>query len=306
MKYLTKKVIKGQPYYYLQYENYTKNIGRFLPDDLKSIFIKFFQNIAVKKFKDFPAAIKKNFRYINLQNLEYARFWYLVLKHELFEKTYHDFYKKFIVLFTYNSNRAEGSKTKKSDIEKIDPWIKRKPRTKTETEIIDSFIAFHHSFSDGMEWNLKNIRYIHELLLNKLDPVIAGRWKDENNIAPGNDITTNFREVPKAMNDLMDWFHNELKNNIYPPILALRFYCRFEKIHPFLDGNGRVGRILFNAILNKFGYPPVVFFADNKTEHSNALRHFLENRPMKMYKHFLNQFKKTYKVLGYNLDKFNL
>ena len=301
MKYLTKKVIKGKSYYYLQYENYTKNIGHFLPDNLKSIFVDFFRNIAVKKFEVFPAVIKKNFRYLDLQSLEKARGWYLLLKHELFEKNYHDFYRKFIVLFTYNSNKAEGSKTKKSDIEKIDPWIKRKPRTKTEIEIIDSFIAFHHAFSDNMEWNLKNIRYVHELLLEKLDPVIAGKWKSENNVDPGNDATTDFREVPQAMSDLMDWFRNELKHDVYPPMLALRFYCRFEKIHPFLDGNGRVGRILFNAILDKFGYPPIVFFAENKSEHSNAIKSFLENRSMKMYKHFLNQFKKTYKVLGYNM-----
>ena len=303
MKYLTKKVIKGKSYYYLQYENYTKNIGRFLPDDLKKVFMDFFRDIAVKKFENFPAAVKKEFRYLDLQRLEKAREWYLVLKHELFEKDYHNFYRKIIVLFTYNSNKAEGSKTKKSDIEKIDPWITRKPRTKTEVEIIDSFIAFHHAFSDDMEWNLKNIKYVHKLLLEKLDPVIAGRWKDENNVAPGNDATTDFRDIPKAMSDLMNWFHGELSKDIYPPILALRFYCRFEKIHPFLDGNGRVGRILFNAILDKFGYPPIVFFAENKAEHSNGLKSFLENRPMKMYKHFLSQFKKTYKVLGYKLDK---
>ena len=86
MKYLTKKVIKGKSYYYLQYENYTKNIGHFLPDNLKSIFVDFFRNIAVKKFEVFPAVIKKNFRYLDLQSLEKARGWYLLLKHELFEK----------------------------------------------------------------------------------------------------------------------------------------------------------------------------------------------------------------------------
>ena len=204
-----------------------------MPDNLKSVFCGFFRNIAVKKFEVFPAVIKKNFRYLDLQSLEKARGWYLLLKHELFEKNYHDFYRKFIVLFTYNSNKAEGSKTKKSDIEKIDPWITRKPRTKTEIEIIDSFIAFHHAFSDNMEWNLKNIRYVHELLLEKLDPVIAGKWKSENNVDPGNDATTDFREVPQAMSDLMDWFRNELKHDVYPPMLALRFYCRFEKFIRF-------------------------------------------------------------------------
>ncbi|MBI5754687.1 Fic family protein [Candidatus Peregrinibacteria bacterium] len=305
MKYLTKKVIKGKSYYYLQYENYTKNIGHFLPDDLKSIFFTFFQEIATKKFKNFPKNIKKDFRYLNVQHVEKTKFWYLLLKHELFEREHHDFYKKFIVLFTYHSNKTEGSKTKKKDIEEMDPWTTRKPVTKTEVEILHSFMAFHHAFSDDMKWNVKNIRQVHRLLLEKLDPIIAGQWKKENNIAPSNDTTTDFREVPHAMNRLIHWLRTEMKNDTYPPMLALQFYCTFEKIHPFLDGNGRVGRILCNSILDKFGYPPVIFFTDNKTEHSSALRAFSEGRPMKMYKHFLNQLKKTYKALGYNLEKFS-
>lgn len=306
MKYLTKKVIKGQSYYYLQYGNYTKNIGHFLPDDFKNVFLIFFQDVAVKEFEKFPKIVKKKFRYLDLESLEKARFWYLVFNHELFEREYHDFYRKFIVLFTYNSNKAEGSKTKKKEVEQIDPWITRKPKTKTESEVIGSFTAFNHAFSDDMTWNLKNIRYVHELLLEELDPIIAGQWKNENNVAPSNDETTDFKAVPAAMNRLMDWFSMKVKGGLYPPVLALEFYCKFEKIHPFLDGNGRVGRILLNSILNRFGYPPVVFFADNKTEHSNALKALLEARPMKMYKHFLGQFKKTYKALGYDLDKFTL
>ena len=63
MKYLTKKVIKGKSYYYLQYENYTKNIGHFLPDDLKMAFLDFFNDIASKKFELFPAILKKKFCY---------------------------------------------------------------------------------------------------------------------------------------------------------------------------------------------------------------------------------------------------
>lgn len=297
MKYLVKKVIKGKSYYYLQYKNYTKNLGHFLPGDLKVVFHDFFRNVASREFDNFPASTGKKFRYVDLKTIEIFRYWYLTLKHEVFLEDYRDFYREFIVLFTYNSNKAEGSKTKKSEIEKINPWLKKKARTKTEIEIMDSFAAFNYAFSDQMKWNLKSIREIHRLLLQRLDPLIAGNWKDENNVAPGEDTTTDFREVSRAMSDLMDWFYREVKNGIYTPVLALKFYCKFEKIHPFIDGNGRVGRILLNAVLDKFGYSPLVFFADNKISHSAALRAFLQRRPLKMYKHFLDQFKKTYKVL---------
>lgn len=300
MKYLVKKVIKGRSYYYLQYKDYTKNLGQFLPGDLKSAFRDFFRNVANKEFDSFSSSIKKEFKYFDLKLIETSCYWYATLKHEVFQEDYLNFYREFIVLFTYNSNKSEGSKTKKSEVAKIDPWLKRKPKTKTEIEIMDSFAAFNFAFSDKMEWNLKSIRQIHKLLLNRLDPVIAGNWKDEDNVAPGDDITTDFKDVPKAMSNLMDWFYKEMKNEVYPPALALRFYCKFEKIHPFLDGNGRVGRILLNAILDKFDYPPVVFFAENKLEHSGALRAMLDNRPIKMYKHLICQFKKTYKSLKIN------
>lgn len=300
MKYLVKKVIKGKSYYYLQYKNYTKNLGHFLPGDLKGVFRDFFRNVANREFDNFPTSIKKEFRHFDLKLIENSCYWYLILGHEVFLEDYREFYREFIVLFTYNSNKTEGSKTKKNEIDKIDPWGKKKAKTKTEIEIMDSFAAFNYAFSDQMEWNLKGIREIHRLLLRRLDPVIAGNWKDENNVAPGENVTTDFKEVTKAMSDLLKWFHKEIKNEIYPPVLALKFYCKFEKIHPFLDGNGRVGRILLNAILDKFGYPPLVFFADNKVEHSTALRALLDGRSLNMYKHFLSQFKKTYKVLKIN------
>jgi len=181
----------------------------------------------------------------------------------------------------------------------------KKPKTKTTREIYNSFEAINHAFSSDMKWNFKNIRYIHELLLDELDPIIAGKWKTENNVAPANQPTTDFKKVSKEMRELLEWLNNEFrKKETYPPELALKFYCRFEKIHPFLDGNGRVGRILLNSILYRFNFPPVIFFTENKQEHSSAIQQAIGGRWDKMYKHFLLQVKKTEEIL---MDKiFNI
>ena len=56
---------------------------------------------------------------------------------------------------------------------------------------------------------------------------------------------------------LLKWY-NENKNQIHPLALAILFHHKFEKIHPFSDGNGRTGRALMNQILSLLNYPPLV------------------------------------------------
>ena len=46
----------------------------------------------------------------------------------------------------------------------------------------------------------------------------------------------------------------------FPKALA-SLHCRFEQIHPFLDGNGRTGRLVLNLILVRLGYPPIVIYS---------------------------------------------
>ncbi|MGI8809128.1 MAG: Fic family protein [Acidimicrobiales bacterium] len=49
-------------------------------------------------------------------------------------------------------------------------------------------------------------------------------------------------------------------------------HCRFEAIHPFLDGNGRTGRLLLNLILVRLGYPSAIIYKRQRVEYLCALR----------------------------------
>ncbi|GAC1353688.1 MAG: Fic family protein [Acidimicrobiales bacterium] len=51
-----------------------------------------------------------------------------------------------------------------------------------------------------------------------------------------------------------------------------RVHARFEQIHPFLDGNGRAGRLLLNLVLVRLGYPPVIIYKRQRAEYLRALR----------------------------------
>ncbi|WP_423926743.1 Fic family protein [Candidatus Palauibacter sp.] len=57
----------------------------------------------------------------------------------------------------------------------------------------------------------------------------------------------------------------------FPEALA-ELHCRFEQIHPFLDGNGRTGRLVLNLILVRLGYPPAIIYKRDRSRYLTALR----------------------------------
>jgi hypothetical protein len=57
----------------------------------------------------------------------------------------------------------------------------------------------------------------------------------------------------------------------FPEALA-RIHARFEQIHPFLDGNGRTGRLVLNLVLVRLGYPPAIIYKRERTQYLKALR----------------------------------
>ena len=57
----------------------------------------------------------------------------------------------------------------------------------------------------------------------------------------------------------------------FPEALA-RIHAQFEQIHPFLDGNGRAGRLVLNLLLGRLGYPPAIIYKRERAHYLNALR----------------------------------
>lgn len=62
------------------------------------------------------------------------------------------------------------------------------------------------------------------------------------------------------------------EGRVHPMVLAARFHGFFEYLHPFRDGNGRIGRLFSNFILHKAGHPIVIIRQENKEEYLHALR----------------------------------
>ncbi|MBT6068941.1 Fic family protein [Candidatus Peregrinibacteria bacterium] len=303
MQFVVKKVIKGKAYYYMQYSKYGVYLGESVPANIKKKLMNFFIQIGKEEVKKLDEEIIKAFAPKKIEAIEVMRHLFILIsRSELFSHEYQNYLTDLTVRFTFNSNRSEGSKVTRKEVENICLKNTRKPRSHIEREVFNSFSALRFAFSEKMNWNPLNVKRIHSLLLNNIaDPLIVGKWKTQNVVAPGNQTTTNPEYVGDEMKKLFEWLKERKRAKMYPPLLATEFYIRFEAIHPFTDGNGRVGRILLNALLFHFDYMPIVFFTQNHEAHCRAITKAIEGRPGTFNRHFVEQAKKTIELIKIGL-----
>ena len=81
----------------------------------------------------------------------------------------------------------------------------------------------------------------------------------------------------------------------FPLKLAALFHGKFERIHLFEDGNGRVGRFLINVILTKNKYSPLIIRKSQRIAYLSALEAFDQGYTEKLERFLLEKFKATYK-----------
>lgn len=81
-----------------------------------------------------------------------------------------------------------------------------------------------------------------------------------------------FPEVPALVTDWLRDANRGPADGQHPMLFVADVHARFERIHPFRDGNGRVGRLATNLLLVRHGYPPAVIHKRDRTRYLNALR----------------------------------
>lgn len=188
-------------------------------------------------------------------------------------------WKKFSEIFSYNTNAIEGSdlslKDTKNVIEK-GVWPKEKSKEDIAEAIgVNEAIKYIRKTKEHISLNLiKEIHYI--VFKNSKD--FAGEFRKSGQevvIRTGSGIiihegAPSFR-VNSLLKELIAWYDKH--KNKYPAILlAAVVHNQFENVHPFADGNGRVGRILLNNILLKKGLPPININLKNQREYYDSLQ----------------------------------
>src|SRR5205814_5684699 len=85
-------------------------------------------------------------------------------------------------------------------------------------------------------------------------------------------IPPDYTDVPSHLHDWVEDVAHIRKDPAPVAEAVARRHAAFERIHPFLDGNGRVGRLLMNLILVRLGYPPAIIQKRERPRYLEALR----------------------------------
>lgn len=175
---------------------------------------------------------------------------------------------EFLIEFTYNSNAIEGNTLTLREtalvLEGI--TIDKKP-LKDHLEVVGHKEAYTYIVelvqkkADLLE---REIKEIHALVLMN-QPRDRGVYRSVPvRIMGANHEPPQPYLIANKMEELMIAYR-EMKKELHPIEAIARFHLLFEGIHPFIDGNGRTGRLIMNLELLKLGYPPInVKFTDRR------------------------------------------
>ncbi|MFT4343831.1 MAG: Fic family protein [Candidatus Woesearchaeota archaeon] len=213
-------------------------------------------------------------------------------------------YTEFAKEFIFNSNNIEGSKIPPESVREIIDNGNTRYKNKNEVREVENSIRAFEYLQTGFKFNIPSIKRLYYILTKDLTmennlPYPKG-FKKVHNIV-GNTKTTAPEHVEKDLHNLINWL-KEYKHTNHPLVFAFEFHARYERIHPFLDGNGRTGRLLINKIIMSNNYFPIIIYKSNKKSYFNALAK-LENKS-KYYQFMLTQTEKTYDYILELLDKY--
>jgi len=214
-------------------------------------------------------------------------------------------WKEFSKLFTYNTNAIEGSKLNLTEVKDLlgkDKWPNKSKEDIAEAFGVDEAISFIRNTKDHL--SLELIKEIHKIVFKNSKP-FAGKFrkKGEEVVVMDNQRNIVHEGAPQTrivhlLKKLIEWYQNN--KNKYPGIiLAAVVHNQFENIHPFADGNGRVGRILLNTILIKHKLPPLNIDFKNRIEYYNSLQAYEKNHDLKpTLQLYLKEYTDLKKKLG--------
>lgn len=179
----------------------------------------------------------------------------------------------------YNSNAIENSTLTLEETEKIllaidlDRYISE--REIFEAKNLGKVVSYINKKAKEQELNLEVILSLHKMLISNIRDDVAGRFRAENEyVRVGSHIAPNPKEVKDRLEKMLAEYNAASHESIIKRIA--RLHLTFEYIHPFVDGNGRIGRVINNYLLIREGFVPInIKFIDRK-KYYEAFKEFDE------------------------------
>ncbi len=187
-----------------------------------------------------------------------------------------DGWKAFTEKFVFNTNAIEGSSVSSEEVHDL---LRHHGDATNIDEIETLNVAKAVEFIQNTdeELSLELIKKLHMLCFEG-SKKFAGNLRDVEVVirnAYGEVVHRGIarEEIRSELEELASWY-KENSNELKPLVLAALVHNQFEFIHPFEDGNGRVGRLLFNYVLLRHDYPPINILFEDRGRYYRCLQQY--------------------------------
>lgn len=200
-----------------------------------------------------------------------------------------DIHDQFILSLTYHTNRIEGSTLTEAETDAVlfrDVVLPDKSLIE-HLEVKNHQTALRYLL-DCMKGPVRPdeelVLKLHRILMNSIRPD-AGSYRMHSVRIVGADVpTANYMKVPALMAQILKDINSQVEDIISH---IAQMHSRFEQVHPFSDGNGRIGRLLINAMALRENLPPAVIRQENKQIYYSYLNKAQQSGDLSLLEDFI-------------------
>src|SRR3989338_1905599 len=190
----------------------------------------------------------------------------------------------------YNSNAIENSTLTLKETEKIllemevskDISLREVFEAKNLARVLE-----YIGTKSQQELSKDLILLLHQILLGNIDDNIAGRFRKKGEYVR---VSTHIAPAPERIEKMMQEILIEYSADPISFFLdkIAKFHLDFEILHPFNDGNGRIGRVLINFQLQSYGFPALIIRDKEKKDYYQAFKNYSDERDTKPMERILS------------------
>jgi Fic family protein/DNA-binding XRE family transcriptional regulator len=186
-----------------------------------------------------------------------------------------DICDQFLLALTYHTNKLEGSTLTENETRAIlfdnvalpNRDIIEQLEVKNHQAVL--YYLWNHLYSSSHKINEALILKLHSILMNGIKSDAGSYRRHAVRIVGTYVPTANYLRVPQLMKKLVKDIDCRTNDIV---VHASNIHSRFEKIHPFSDGNGRIGRLILGAMLLANNLPPAIIKQQKKRFYNSYLK----------------------------------
>ena len=243
---------------------------------------------------------KKKYQYLKkeqVKEIEKLKLIYNKRIKQFSKEEFEKFENSFFTELTYDSNAIEGNSL---SLEETSLVINENivPEGKTLREIYEAknhikALEFLKEYKGDLSENLT--LKLNSIILNNISERFAGKYRKNPVRIAGSTFKLPIPEkIPQLIGNLIYWY-KENKNKYHQFELAILISMKFVTIHPFIDGNGRVSRLIMNFLLSKKDYPWINIYNKQRQKYLEAVRKANDENYLLIFELLINTLKQNLK-----------